>query len=163
MPFPSLAAARQAPQADVFKDDERNLLAAAKRHLRCATVLVGESILDAEFHTLMASECLFKTLFCELRYSRGFRPTGYEDFGELKLAREFGHDIKTHGAIVIKHLASDDTSPLQRLMTLIDGGIAWNEDRYRVPPESAAWKEKVSERIKVVSEIMAALEVPDGT
>jgi hypothetical protein len=91
MLFPSLAGARQALRDEVFKNDERHLASVADRHLQCARQLSGDSrfIAEAEFHTLMACECLFKMLFCLLRYSNGFRANASPEFAKLRLAEEW--------------------------------------------------------------------------
>jgi hypothetical protein len=64
--FASPALAKERRVATVFADEEHVLAAVAGRHAKVAEYLlkVNDFLDDADFHSHMAAECLFKAIFC---------------------------------------------------------------------------------------------------
>lgn len=92
MELPSLAAGLVGPSVEVFLGDERNYRPALWRHVRCANFLRAneEFLLEAEFHSFMAAECLLKLMFCLARYASGVSVNMRKEFGVAKAARTMG-------------------------------------------------------------------------
>jgi hypothetical protein len=133
MPCTRLVSAQESPKEDVFDGDERHLRAASSRHAAIARMLFQNPLLvgDAQFHALLATECLFKHLFCLLRFSHGLGARTPDAYGRVTPARSFQHQVKKLGTVLLQDVELQTCLPLQRLMMVIPGGVAWNEDRYR--------------------------------
>lgn len=151
---------------EVFVDDERYLLAASARHMAAARNLAGDVALIAEahFHAMMAVECLFKHLFCMLRFSLGLKASTPDTYGRLTRVREYGHQVKKLGTVLAAEAELQNCVPFQRLMTVLPGGFGWNEDRYREPEHGAP---KIATRVAEILQLLdqikrEVLEVADA-
>jgi hypothetical protein len=157
------SAAQLARPTDIFFGEEQHLLLSYRRHSRCARVLLEtDSLIDeADFHAHLASECLVKHLFCLLRYSLGMRANLPNQFGTLKTARNFGHDVKLLAKVLIDHDAElSRYAPLLELVTLLSSGEDWNEDRYRERKPSLTRTANVRRLLEVTDQIDCDLGEP---
>lgn len=157
--LPSLQPATAAPPERVFVEDERHLLTCAVRHLAAAKALIdAEPVLipDADFLVMMAAECVFKHMYCLVRFQKGFAgPRKQTDFGSVRLASEFVHDVKQIGSVLVG--ATDDLKgylPLQELMVEIRGAVDWNRDRYKAKEITDNWRANVIRKISLVERIV---------
>ncbi len=133
-----LRAVQQVAREHVFIGDERHYSAAALRHLQVSEVLLQSDpalVADAQFHAVMAAECLLKHLFSMVRFSAGWRANSRsdEEFGEVRLASKvFKHDVKKLGAFLLRNPELQGYRLLEELMLVLPAaGDKWNEDRYR--------------------------------
>ena len=156
---------KRVPRTDIFFGEEQHLLASYRRHHRCAGLLLDTpGLLDeADFHAHLASECLLKHVFCLLRYSLGLKASLPPEFGSLKTAKSFGHDVKVLAKVLVAHEAElGSYAPLLELLTLLSSGEDWNQDRYRSRAPSTAREANVRRILEVTNHIDSELGDADA-
>ena len=131
----------------VYFPEEQEFYSAFKRHVANSRSLYsvekGGEANGSLYSLLMGIECLFKDIFCLLRYASGLDVKSIEfmtrteqdkmKFESLLGARRFGHELTTKAVFLKKEIADLSISTdFGSLISVLPKDKGWVEQRYKI-------------------------------